>query len=79
LGAKLPLDAGRDDPPPVGKALGGSKALRKGRHALLGLQRIAGRNHEPKLVQPKVDHRLARDMQMSLMRRIEGTAKQADA
>ena len=48
------------------------------RRRLPRLQRVAGGDQPPDLIQPKPLHRLARDMGMPLMRRIERPAQQAD-
>jgi len=79
LGAQALLDIGCDDAPSIGDAARLGEALRERGHARARLQRVAGLDHEPELVQPQMDDRLARNMQMPLMRRVEGTAQNADA
>ena len=65
--------AGTGDPSGAGKAVG------EGCHAVCGFQRIAGRDHQPDLVQAQPPHRQQRDVPVTFMRRIEGSAQQADA
>ena len=78
-GAELRLEIADPDPPvrlrnmprdlhPLGK-IG---------HPDCRLQRVLWRNQPPDLVQIQPPHRLATDVQMTLMGRIEGAAKQPD-
>jgi hypothetical protein len=53
-------------------------ALFKGPHAGGGLQRILRRDQPPDLVETKALQRLAADVQMALMRRVERAAEQPD-
>jgi len=74
--AQMRLDIRGDDPPPIGYALRGGQTRGQRRHAGGGLQRVAGRDHEPELVQAEMRHRLAGDVQMPLMCRVERPAEQ---
>ncbi len=77
-GADACLDARCQDMPPVGDLPGRSQPLRKWRHAERGLQRIAGRHHQPDLIERKAPQRGACDVQMTRMGRVEGAAKDTD-
>jgi len=57
----------------------GCHTLAERRHPALRLQRIAWRNQQPHLIEPKTPSREIDDVTMTRMRRIERTAEQADA
>jgi hypothetical protein len=48
------------------------------RHVIQRLERIAGRDHQPDLIQPQMPPRQFGDMAVAGMRRIERTAEQPD-
>lgn len=54
------------------------KPLNKRRHTGRCLQRIAGRDHKPHLIQPQRPQRPTGNGQMPFMRRIEGAPQQPD-
>ena len=78
-GAEHDLDRAGHHATSVGDAARGCQALAERRHAALRLQRIAGRNQQPHLVQPQPPPRDFNDVAMTFMRRIERAAEQADA
>jgi len=53
-----------------------TEALLKPGHTIRGLQRILRGNHPPDLIQPQAFQGFARDMQVSVMGRIERSPKQ---
>src|SRR6478672_12746270 len=68
-------DAGPARHPPCG-----SKARFKRRHVLRAfLQRVAGRNEPPHLVEAEGAHRLQADVPMPPVRRVERAAEETDA
>ncbi len=78
------LDAGDEDSPGIGVCLGEQRAglgetLRDRRESGGILERIAGRDEKPDLVQPQPVQGRARDVQVPRMRRIEAAAEQPDA
>jgi len=77
--AKRPFDIGRDHAPAIGNAPRARQTFRKRRHPRARLQGIARRDQQPNLIQPKRAERLARDMAMPGMGRVEGPAQKADA
>ncbi len=76
--AKPRLDIRGDDSSPIGNPPGTCQALSLCAHPGGGFQRVAGRDHEPELVQPQMPHGLLGDVQMPFMRRVERAAEQAD-
>jgi hypothetical protein len=78
-GAERGFDPRRDQAASVGKARRGGEAFGEGRHVGAALQRIAGRDHEPDLIEPQGAARRLRDVEMAFMRGVEAAAEQADA
>jgi len=72
------FDCARQNAPTIGDAARRREPLRQRRHATLRLQRIAGRNHQPDLVEPKPPQCQLGHMAVAFMRRIERAAQQAD-
>jgi len=71
-GAELPLDRGRADSRMAGDALGRREACGERRHvARLVLERIAGRDEQPEIVETKRFDRTERDAAMPRMAGIE--------
>ena len=60
------LDRGGDHAAAVGDAARGRQALAERRHAAVRLQRIAGRDQQPDLVQPQPPPREVGDVAMAL-------------
>jgi len=73
-----PLDPCGQDAAAIGDAARARQTIGEGRHAARGLQRIAGRDHEPDLIEPEAPTGKARDMAVPVMRRIEGATEHAD-
>ncbi len=78
-GAEPCLDIGGDDPPPIGDASRRGEAVGEGGHAVGLLERVAGRDHQPDLIEVQPALQLSRNMAMAGMGRVERTAKDADA
>ncbi len=76
--AQARLDIGGDDPPAIGNMLCAGQPFSQRAHAGGRLQRVAGRDHEPELVQSQMPDGLPRDMQMPPVRWIERAAEQSD-
>lgn len=70
-----------DDPDSgvAGRMPGGSHPVGERRHAGLWLQGILRRDHPPDLIQAESLQRLAGDVQMSVMGRVEGPAQQTNS
>ena len=68
-----------DAPIGRGQCLGAGETIGKLAHAGDRLQRILRRHQPPDLVEAEPLQRLAADMEMALMRRVERAAEQADA
>jgi hypothetical protein len=62
----------------LGDHLCAGDALAQRAHAGRGLERILRRDQPPDFIKAEALQRLAADMQMALMRRIERAAEQAD-
>ncbi len=77
--AESRLDIGGNDPSPIGDMSRAGKPISKRCHSVCGLEGIAGRDHQPDLIQPQPTAQLSRNMQMSGMRRVERPAKDTDA
>ncbi len=77
-GPQHALDVGRDDAAAVGDGPGAGETVGQRRHAVGGLQGIAGRDQQPDLVEPQARARHARDLQMTLVRRVERPPQQPD-
>ena len=77
--AELRFDAGRDHAAAVGHAPGRGEARREGRHAAGRLQRVAGRDQEPDLVEAERCQGPLRHVPVPFMGRVEAAAEQADA
>ncbi len=78
-GAQRRLDVGGDDAAAIGDGMRGSEAFGQRGHAAAGLERIAGGDEQPDLVQAQMLAREGRDMQMAIMGGVVGAAEQADA
>jgi hypothetical protein len=72
------LDIGRDDPTAVGDGADRGKSGGLLCHALNRLQRIPRGDEQPHLMETQTPARKFRHMPVPLMRRIEGSAEQAD-
>jgi hypothetical protein len=77
--AECGLDCACHDAASVRDGTRGCHALGKRRHPALRLQRVAGRNQQPYLIEPQAPSREVDDVAMPRMRRIERTAEQPDA
>src|SRR5216684_1278595 len=73
------LDIGDLDARIVDDGCGGSDALDQRGHAAHRLQRVLRRDEPPDLVEAEAAQRLAADMQMAAVGRVERAAEQADA
>jgi hypothetical protein len=77
-GAEQGLDVGDPEAGVARQPARAGQALGKGRHALLLLERILGRDQPPDLVEAEPAQRLQADLEMTLMGRIERAAQQPD-
>ena len=77
--AEFRLDARRDHAPAVGDAPGVGEALGEGRHAAGRLQRVAGRDQQPDLVEAERRQRPFRHVPVPFVGGVEAAAEQADA
>ena len=71
------LDIGDDDAGMIDQRMGRRQTLCQGGRSL-GLERIAGADQPPDAIEPKAFERLATDMQMAGMGRIELSAEKAN-
>lgn len=77
--AELCLDRGGNDAAAIGDCLGGGQPFGERRHAPRWFQRIAGRYHQPDLIEREAAAGELRDVTMTFMGRIEGPAQNTDA
>ncbi|GBR05431.1 hypothetical protein AA21952_1725 [Acetobacter oeni LMG 21952] len=77
-GAEPGFDGGRDQGARAAQTADGGEALGERGHAVAGFERIAGRDHEPHLIEPEGAGGLAGDLDMALMGGIEGAAEKSD-
>src|SRR6185312_8977320 len=73
------LDVEHADAAIAGKLARRGETLGQGCHAAHRLQRVLRRHQPPDLVEVEALQRLAADMEMAFMRRVEGPAEKADA